>query len=307
MNNNERPLVFVKKTLEEDATPHGGSWKVAMADLMISMFALFLILWLIQILDTEDKEKLVDYFRNGGVLEVSGGEAVVQGFNSISPIDLPNVATSHQDADLHRVNDTSMIEGEADSQQELEQLAKRIEEQLEQLNGTSSVKIRVTPQGLRLIIHDSDQGSMFFRGSSKLTYFYEDLLLGLAPIFKNVTNSIIVTGHTDASKFVGSKKTNWELSSDRAGQARYYLERGGMPAQRVFHVSGFGDTRPIKKDDPKSAVNRRIELFVLTRTAKQEMDLIFDGTIDIEDEENVQQQINSEIERAKNTAQANQR
>ncbi len=80
-----------------------------------------------------------------------------------------------------------------------------------------------------------------------------------------------------------------------------------LAAQRVFHVSGFGDTRPIKKDDPKSAVNRRIELFVLTRSAKQEMDLIFDGTIDIEDQDNVQQQVNSEINRAKNTAQANQR
>ncbi|MCA0934896.1 OmpA family protein [Vibrio alginolyticus] len=307
MNDNPRPLVFVRKTLEEDATPHGGGWKVAMADLMISMFALFLILWLIQILDTEDKEKLVDYFRNGGVLEVSGGEAVVQGFNSISPIDLPNVATSHDDADLHRVNDTSLIEGEVNSQQELELLAARVQEQLEKLNGTSSVKIKVTPQGLRLVIHDSEHGSMFVRGSSNLTYFYEDLLLGLAPIFENITNSVIITGHTDMSKYVGSKKTNWDLSSDRAGRARYYLERGGMPAHRVYKVSGFGDTRPINKADPMSSVNRRIELFVMTRSAKEEMDLIFDGTIDIEDQDNVQQKVSSEIERAKNTARANQR
>ncbi len=307
MNDNQRPLVLIKKTMDEDAAPHGGGWKVALADLMISMFALFLILWLIQILDTEDKEKLVDYFRSGGTLEVSGGDALVQGFNSISPIDLPNVATSHEDADLHRVNDTSMIEGEANSQQELELLAKHIEEQIEKLHGTSSVKIRVTPQGLRLVIHDSKQGSMFFRGSSTLTDFYEDLLLGLAPIFKSVTNSIIITGHTDASKFIGSKKTNWELSSDRAGQARYYLERGGMPVQRVFQVGGFGDTRPINKNDPKSSVNRRIELFVLTRAAKREMELIFDGSINIYDEDNVRGLVNSEIDRANKAAQANKR
>ncbi len=164
MNDTQRPLVFVRKSLEEDAAPHGGGWKVALADLMISMFALFLILWLIQILDTEDKEKLVDYFRSGGTLEAPGGDAMVQGFNSISPIDLPNVATSHQDADLHRINDTSLIEGEANSQQELELLAKHIEEQIEKLHGTSSVKIRVTPQGLRLVIHDSKQGSITDNG-----------------------------------------------------------------------------------------------------------------------------------------------
>ena len=178
MSENQRPLILIKKNLGEDAPPHGGSWKVAMADLMISMFALFLILWLLQMFDTEDKEKLVEYFKTGGVgvLETNGGDVLNPGFNSISPLTLDNVATSHYETDMHRVNDTSLLQGELNSEQQLELLASRVREQIERLNGSSSVQIKVTPQGLRLVIHDSDKGSMFVRGGTQLTHFYEDFL-----------------------------------------------------------------------------------------------------------------------------------
>ncbi len=308
MSDTERPLVIIKKDFGEEPAPHGGGWKVAMADLMISMFALFLILWLLQILDSEDQEKLIEYFKSGGELEVAGGDALVPGFNSISPVDLPNVATSHYETDLHRVNDTSLLEGELDSEQQLELLATKVRERIDKLNGTSSVTVKVTNEGLRLVLHDSERGSMFIRGSARLTHFYEDLLLGLAPIFNDIENNVMIVGHTDASKYVGSQTSNWELSAQRAGQARYYLERGGMPQNRVFQVSGLGDTKPINKADPKSAVNRRVELFILTKKAREEMEMIFDGALDIDDqtEADTLQQLENVRDEAEGYAEGNQ-
>lgn len=306
---NKRSPVFVKKHFGEDPAPHGGGWKVAMADLMISMFALFLILWLLQVLDSEDREKLAEYFKTGGsqgLLETTGGDSLIEGVNTISPIDLENVATSHSETNLHRINDTSLLQGEVDSEQQLELLASRVKEQIERLNGTSSVQVQVTPQGLRMVIHDSDKGSMFSRGGTNLTYFYEDLLLGLGPLFSEVKNSVIITGHTDASRFVGSKTTNWELSASRAGVARYYLERGGMPANRVFKVSGVGDTRPINKEDPRSAVNRRVELFLLTKAAREEMDRMFDSIISIDESADSESSMSDQYQRAFDAAKNNQ-
>ncbi len=114
--------IIKKKKNKGSELTHGG-WKVAMADLMISMMCLFLILWLLSVMDSEDSQDLVEYFQTGQVHAEGLG-------NSISPLQLSEVATSHYDADLHRINDTSLIEGEVDSQQELEVFSRLIQQEL---------------------------------------------------------------------------------------------------------------------------------------------------------------------------------
>ncbi|MFV0575294.1 MAG: OmpA family protein [Vibrio sp.] len=245
-----------------------GGWKVAMADLMIALMCLFLVLWIIQILDNKDKEKLVHYFSEGE-MEMQNDFSGDGTGNSISPLTLPNVATSRDESELPKTEDLSLIEGEYNTQKELQTLAGALQQRIDSLGGSDSVNVRVTPQGLKLIIADSKQGPMFYRSSSRITPFYQDLLVNLAPAFKSLSNSIIITGHTDSSKFVGSKRvTNWELSAERANVARYYLQAGGMPAERIFQVSGMADTAPMENTHAGDADNRRVELFILTRKVK---------------------------------------
>ncbi len=137
------------------------------------------------------------------------------------------------------------------------------------------VLVTVTPNGLKLMISDSEQGQMFYRGGASMTPFYQDLLLHLAPVFKRVTNAMVITGHTDASRYVGSKTTNWELSANRANVARYFLSQGGVPSDQFFQVSGMADTAPLVPEDPKSSANRRIEIFVLTSSAQKQLSEVY--------------------------------
>src|ERR671912_324617 len=41
---------------------HGGAWKVAYADFVTAMMALFMVLWLVSQTDQESRERLGDYF-----------------------------------------------------------------------------------------------------------------------------------------------------------------------------------------------------------------------------------------------------
>ncbi len=249
---------------------HGG-WKVAMADLMISMMCLFLILWLLAIMDIPDKKRLINYFAEGQFQPEYLGEGIG---NSVSPIKLPNVATSREKTDLQRIEDNALIEGEVATQPQLEALAHRVEQALNSQNGSGSVTTIVTPQGLKLILTDSSQGNMFYRGSARMTPYYQDLLLALAPIFARIDNSMVITGHTDSSRFKSPAKTNWELSSERANSARYYLNRGGVDHSKIFQVSGMADSAPIT-DNAADGINRRIEIFLLTRKAQNMLTQIY--------------------------------
>ncbi|MGR5167196.1 OmpA family protein [Vibrio astriarenae] len=262
----DKPIVIKKKSTRRARTLQHGGWKVAMADLMISLMCLFLVLWILQVVDGDDQKKLLNYFAYGNNPVMKKG-LTEDGGSSINPLPLPHIPTSHYDSELLRINESSLLEGEFNSQQELEVLAKTIQKQLHQNDAISSVEVYITPQGLKMVIIDSENGAMFYRGSAKVTPFYQDLLLSLGVLLNGIENKMIVTGHTDASRYRGSEMTNWELSSARANRARYYLDQGGLEDRHIFQVTGMSDTAPISIEDPSSGQNRRIELYILTRDA----------------------------------------
>ncbi len=300
--------VIKKKKRKAPTSAHGGGWKVAMADLMISMMCLFLILWLLSIMDTQDQEQLINYFQKGELQPTNFAEG--QG-NSVSPITLPELATSRKETDLKRLDDSSLIEGEVDTQIELEALSQLLEKTLEELNAMDSVNVQITPQGLKVTISDSTH-QMFYRSSANMTPYYQDLILHLAPIFRRVPNSVIITGHTDAARFQGSKITNWELSANRANQARYFLTAGGVPESQIFQVTGMAETAPIYPEDPRSSQNRRIEMFILTASAQKQLQSIYKvlsepaKDIDPVDDEKALEQIQQQMLEAQGASSANQ-
>lgn len=269
---NQAPIIVRRKGRKKREQSHG-AWKVAFADLMVVLMSFFLILWVLQIIDTEDREKLINFFKDGNVEMVSHGHGLG---NSIDPILLPNVATTRVERELEYVTEeSSLIQGEFNTQAELELLATRIKRELLEIDPDHSVGVEVTPQGIKLTIADSQEGSMFTRGGAIITPYYEDLLVNLAPLIKSIENSMVITGHTDAVKFVGRRDSNWTLSSERANVARNTLVAGGLEQSHVFQVSGMADTALLNKADPSSSINRRVELFILTRSAKEMMETVY--------------------------------
>ena len=73
MSAKAQPQVVVrwKKKKGHGGGHHGGAWKVAYADFITTLFALFLVLWLLSQADLKLRQEIARYFRNAGVQ--SGG------------------------------------------------------------------------------------------------------------------------------------------------------------------------------------------------------------------------------------------
>lgn len=286
---------------------HGGAWKVAFADFMIALMALFLVLWVLQVADKEERKAIVAHLNSMSVFDQSFGNPFDTS-HSISPIDLAqnssvpsrhdsnHVVTSFFRGDGDGPEIDSLIPGNFDTQQQLAMLAKVIDQVMGQISAQGNVHVTVTPQGLRIVLQDDFKQHMFSRGGARLTPFFEDLLLELAPIFKRVENPIIISGHTDSTPFKRptTHNSNWDLSATRANVARQTLVEGGMPDERVLQVTGMSDRALLNVEEPDSSENRRIELFVLTTPATKVLRTFFGNGAE------------SELQKAKEKAEFNQ-
>src|ERR1044071_3075935 len=58
----EQPIIIVKKKVHAHGH-HGGAWKVAFADFMTAMFAMFLVLWLVN-QSSDVKAAIAGYFQD---------------------------------------------------------------------------------------------------------------------------------------------------------------------------------------------------------------------------------------------------
>lgn len=188
-------VVFKRAKAHGHDEPHGGAWKVAFADFMIALMALFLVLWVMQVVDKEERKAIVAHLHSSSVFDKSYGNPFDTS-QSISPIDLAqdsSVPSKHNsnhvvssyfqgDGDGPEIN--SLVPGTFDTQEQLAALAKVIEEMTAQINAQGNVNVTVTPQGLRIVLQDDYKQHMFSRGGAELTPFFEDLLLALAPLFR---------------------------------------------------------------------------------------------------------------------------
>src|ERR1051326_1300167 len=59
----ERPIIVIRKKVSGHGGHHGGAWKVAYADFVTAMMALFIVLWLTSA-DEKVKEAIAAYFNN---------------------------------------------------------------------------------------------------------------------------------------------------------------------------------------------------------------------------------------------------
>lgn len=273
---NTAPIV-VKKIKKAAHAHHGGSWKVAYADFVTAMMALFLLLWILETTTMEQRKAISDLFQNPSVVVGPGGASTAI-------------------IDLHGAMDAPRGEGgkitarnpqQKPSQEEImeesteikkfDELKLILEETIDSNPVLKEFKdqilIDITPDGLRLQIIDQDKRPMFDSGSAKLKPYSKEVLHELAKVIDELPNPISITGHTDASRVYQKDGhfTNWELSSERANSARYELIEGGYSRQKIARVVGLADTAPLDKKDPMSPVNRRISIIVLNKKAVEAM------------------------------------
>jgi chemotaxis protein MotB len=128
--------------------------------------------------------------------------------------------------------------------------------------------LRHDRSGVRIML---PAANLFPSGSSKLRLPALQSLDRIAEILKLSNREIVIEGHTDNQALVsGTMESNWELGSLRATSiVRYLMKYHKIPGDQLSAAS-YADQRPLAPNDTESnrAKNRRIEIFILNRTAE---------------------------------------
>lgn len=229
------PVIIVKKK-RVHAAPHGGAWKVAYADFVTAMMALFIVLWLLTSSD-QVKKAVGGYFQDPKGYGKQVGTTIAGTGESIS------------------------------TKLDMNQIRQKLEDAMKKAPEFQSLKdhvvLTVTGEGLRIELMETEQGMFFDSGSPHPSQFGDDLLVRLAHELGRLPNRILIEGHTDASQFGSDKNySNWELSTDRANAARQVMQQNGLRPDQVSEIRGYGDQRLRNTGNPLDPSNRRISVIV---------------------------------------------
>jgi chemotaxis protein MotB len=234
-------IIIIKKKVVHGGR-HGGAWKVAYADFVTAMMALFIVLWMMNA-SKQVQEAVGGYFKD------PRGTAKMVGTNKSGTGEL--VALKKEDMEKLK-----------------EDLLRSIHhlDPLDKLK--SQIEITITQEGLRIELMESAKGTFFELGSAKPTPALVELLKMLAVQLGKLPNHVSIEGHTDSKPYAGGREyDNWDLSSERANEARRMMQAAGIQPGQVSQVRGFADQRlrlPQKPEDPS---NRRISLIVQYQVA----------------------------------------
>jgi chemotaxis protein MotB len=230
-------IIIVKKKGGGHAGHHGGAWKVAYADFVTALMALFIVLWLMNS-SKPVQDAVGGYFRDpNGTGQKTGTQLGGAG-----------------DAGGQRKQDMTQLK--EDLMRAMGKMAN-----FQKLN--KLIEMTVTPEGLQIELMEDPQGTFFENGSAEPTPTMQNLLKVLAPEAGKLPNPISIEGHTDSKPYNGSTVYgNWELSTDRANSARRLMESNGVRPQQIVQVRGYADRKLRKPQQPEDASNRRITVLI---------------------------------------------
>jgi chemotaxis protein MotB len=234
---------------------HGGAWKVAYADFVTAMMALFMVLWLTS-QDQRIKEAVERAFRNPfssvtkesvGIIPSKDMQAVKSSsgnFDSASAIELSM---------LRRLNQDILKSFQSDENQD-----------------ENPVKLDLTSDGLSINVFDRSHKPIFEPQSTTFTQYGDWVFSTLAwEISRYNSFQIELAGHTESGNTpIRDDYGDWELSADRANAVRRKLIEHGVNPAQIHRVTGYGDTMPMPDTDGTNEINRRVTVLLNRSDAK---------------------------------------
>ncbi len=216
---------------------HGGAWKVAYADFVTAMMSLFIVLWLMNA-NVKIRQAVAGYFND------------------------PRGRSTMTGSDQAGTDDSLAI-----TKDNVQQLKEKIEATIKKMNDLKSlqnaIQITITPEGLRIELLETKDGTFFNTGSAVLNRNGLELLKMLSQQLGGLPNRISIEGHTDARPYASTDGYgNWELSTDRANAARRVMQTAGLHKDQVSQVRGYADQKLRVPANPMDPSNRRISLIV---------------------------------------------
>src|SRR5579864_6298884 len=218
---NKRPVIILKKAAGHGGH-HGGAWKVAYADFVTAMMALFIVLWLMNS-SKQVQEAVGGYFKDPtGTSKKVGSNMIGAGENfTLTRDNMPKLKEQLQTA-MQQMTDFEHLK--------------------------NHIEMTVTSEGLRIELSESASGTFFDTGSTKLKPDGEQLLVTLAQELGSLPNKLSIEGHTDSQPY--------------ANTARRVMQASGIRTDQIKQVRGFADQHLRKPEAPLDPANRRISLIV---------------------------------------------
>jgi chemotaxis protein MotB len=290
----ERPIIIIKKKKGGHAH-HGGAWKVAFADFMTAMFALFLVLWILT-QSQEVKEAVASYFRHATDYEgkpdtfLRGNEGLMdfkQGRMDNNPESIdtekPKGNAPPGDGGKEKGEPSASVSGgqgkliASDSKRPQAEVKDREMDETKDflalhdkimatLNSTASfnrvqdnLMIQVLEEGLLIQVMELEKSPLFETGQDVFRLGIRSSLEAIAAELSKLPNKLEIDGHGTSITNSYSEKKKWMASVAIADLARAQMEKGGLKPQQVSRVSGCADRRPLE------GAARRITIFVRPR------------------------------------------
>jgi chemotaxis protein MotB len=226
-----------KKEKKHDA--HGGAWKVAYADFVTALMAMFIVLWLTS-QSNQTKAAISDYFKEPG-------KYLAERIHK-SKIRAMILAKGEEAAE-------EVVEKENNPRNDIIMAMSKMR------NVINNMRMDILEDGIRIEMSDTSEVALFEKGKAIITVESENRLRESFGKLGRISYPMVIEGHTDVSSDAGGNGySNWELGMDRANAVRRLIE--DMKVAKVTEVKSFGSTRLVNLAFPESPENRRVTILV---------------------------------------------
>lgn len=234
----------------------GGAWKVAYADLVTAMMAMFLVLWILS-QDEEVKGDVQLYFK-------TRFNTLTQQSPGIIPNDAMQLVESRKDIFQHAsaipLNQVRRLN---------EDLVKVFVQNPNEMD-IKTMEVQMESEGLLINILNNPDKPIFKEGSAaELTEYGQIVFNNIAWTIARFDDTLVeIEGHT-ATSYPGDADEKWDTSTARAHRAREVLMNKGVEETQVIKVAGYADKRPLPKRPSAAGQNNRVSIRVRAGAAPE--------------------------------------
>lgn len=239
---------MARKRYDDDVpTEHHERWLISYADFITLLFAFFVVMYAISIVNEGKYQQLSDALGDA----FGGRGAATQVNTNVEPV-LP----------LSHIVNRKRNEAARREHERMGVLARDLTATLLPLVKSGQVRVTQNARGVSVEINAS---VLFDQGQALLQPEASEILQAVGGLLRNDPHRIEVEGHTDDVPIASTVyPSNWELSAARASSVvRLFIDSGVAPAR--LSALGFAATRPVapNTDPVGQARNRRVAVMIL--------------------------------------------
>ncbi|MBU4119376.1 MAG: OmpA family protein [Proteobacteria bacterium] len=250
-----------KRRKAHEKEPNLERWLVSYADFITLLFAVFVMLYAMSIVDQKKMEEVQASIQSS----FSGSQTLTPALKVIGNKDfglIPEVVTPP-------VPLQSQEEASAAEVQEFTQIKQDIQDKLQEYGSKNEVQLTINERGLVISLKEA---GFFPSGTAQVQPGALPLLDKIATSISRYANTLRIEGHTDNIAINSPAfPSNWELSTARANSIVHYLiEKHGFKGAKLS-VTGYAEYRPIADNATEEGrrLNRRVDIVMLSRKGAQ--------------------------------------